>query len=174
MTTLIAAMDTLVARLQAVMPDIENISADAPPLQRRSLKLPAIYLEIASIEDAGANGDSRVLATLRLQARCLYDPNIARSDLLARALAVRVLTALHEIRRPIPGHGHIRDLRAGEDEFRPDIDGYTVWLVEATLELALGELEAEPPVPSTVLFAIAPEIGTPHQDGYQTLTGSLT
>ena len=165
-------MDALVSRLQADLPDIENISADPPPQQRRALKLPAIYLEIASIEDAGANGDSRVLSTLRLQARCLYDPNIERSDLLVRALAVRVLTALHEIRRPIPGHGNLRDLRAGEDEFRPDIDGYTVWLVEATLELALGEMEAEQPVPSTVLFAIAPEIGTPHQDGYESLTGT--
>jgi len=141
MTTLVECADALVEKLRAAMPDVPVITADAPPHTQRSLLVPAVYLEIDSIEPMQAAGDARLLADVRWQARCLADPNQPRAHLLVRALAARVAVALHDIRRPVPGHGHIRLINAADDGFRPEMDGYLVWVVEFSMELALGELE---------------------------------
>jgi len=150
MTTLMDCADALVAKLQAALPDIPVITADAPQATQRSLRVPAVYLEIDSIEPLQEAGDARLLADVRWQARVLVDPNQARADLLVRALAARVAVALHEIRRPIPGHGHIRLLQATDDAFRPEIDGYKVWLVEFGIEIALGDLDTPGITPSEI------------------------
>jgi len=167
MTTLIECADALVEKLRAAMPDIPVITADAPPQTQRALRVPAVYLEIDSIEPLQEAGDTRLLADLRWQARCLVDPNLPRADLLVRALAARVAVALHEIRRPIPGHGHIRLVNATDDAFRPEVDGYIVWVVEFNMELALGELEPPGITPSEIHVGIDPKIGTNHVDDYE-------
>jgi len=167
MTTLIECADALVEKLRAAMPDIPVITADAPPQTQRALRVPAVYLEIDSIEPLQEAGDTRLLADLRWQARCLVDPNLPRADLLVRALAARVAVALHEIRRPIPGHGHIRLVNATDDAFRPEVDSYIVWVVEFNMELALGELEPPGITPSEIHVGIDPKIGTNHIDDYE-------
>jgi len=169
MTTLIACADALVAKLRAAMPDIPVITADAPPQTQRALRVPAVYLEIDSIEPLQEAGDSRLLADLRWQARCLVDPNQPRADLLVRALAARVAVALHEIRRPIAGHGHIRLVQATDDAFRPEVDGYVVWVVEFSIEIALGELEPPGIPPSEIYVGIDPKIGAGHENDYEPL-----
>jgi len=167
MTTLIDCADALVDKLRIQLPDIPVITADAPPQAQRSLRVPAVYLEIDSIEPLQEAGDSRLLADLRWQARVLVDPNQPRADLLVRALAARVAVALHEIRRPIPGHGHIRLATASDDAFRPEIDGYKVWVVEFNIELALGALEPPGITPSEIHVGIDPKIGTGHENDYE-------
>jgi len=167
MTTLIECADALVEKLRTAMPDVPVITADAPPQTQRALRVPAVYLEIDSIEPLQEAGDTRLLADLRWQARCLVDPNQPRADLLVRALAARVAVALHEIRRPIAGHGHIRLVNATDDAFRPEIDGYIVWVVEFSMELALGELEPPGITPSEIHVGIDPKIGTNHVDDYE-------
>jgi hypothetical protein len=141
--TLTAFADALVAALRAHLPDIPVISADPPPREQRSLTVPAIYVEIVDIESLAEAGDTRLLADLRWEAHCLVDPTAERSHLALRGLAARVAVALHEIRRPVPGHGHIRLVRAGEDDFRPGLEGYLSWGVEFGVEVALGALKPE-------------------------------
>jgi len=171
MTTLIDCADTLVAKLRAALPDIPTISADAPAQTQRRLHVPAVYLEIDSIEPMQANGDARLLVEVRWQAHCLVDPNLPRADLLVRALAARVACALHDIRRPLPGHGHLRLLSASGDAFRPELDSYTAWLVEFSLELALGELEPPGIPPGEIYLGIAPKTGPEHLDDYVRISG---
>ncbi|GAA5785106.1 hypothetical protein [Chitiniphilus shinanonensis] len=51
--------------------------------------------------------------------------------------------------------------QAGEDAFKPDLNGYLVWLVEWTHEIHLGELAWPYPDQTgiQVLFGIAPDVG---------------
>lgn len=149
-TTLIKFADALVAALAAKLPDIPTISADPPPRQKRSLRMPAIYIEMSDFSPMQASGDSRLLTDVRWEARCLVDPNQPRADLALRALSGRLAVALHDIRRPVPGHGHIRLAQAGPDAFRPEIEGYLCWVVEFGTEIALGELEPESVTPSEI------------------------
>ncbi|CAM3793951.1 hypothetical protein [Castellaniella denitrificans] len=167
MTTIIDFADALADGLRAKLADVPTVSADPPPRQKRSLKLPAVYLDIDDIEPMQEAGDSRLLADVRWNAYCLFDPNQARADLLLRAFAARVAVALHEIRRPVPGHGHIRLSRAGDDAFRPALDGYLCWVVEFNIEIALGELEAPGVTPSEIHIGQSPAIGEHHADDYE-------
>lgn len=166
MTTLIDFADALTSKLRAALSDVPTITFDAPLKSSRSVRVPAIYLEMADFEPIEEAGDTRVLVDVRFEARCIVDPNTPRADLMLRALAGRAIVALHEIRRPVPGHGHIRLSRAGDDDFRPDMDGYLVWVVEFGIEIALGELEPEGTTPTEIYLGQAPAIGEGHADDY--------
>lgn len=165
--SLIDYADALAARLRERLPDVPTISADRPARQQRSLELPAVYLEIEDFVALQEAGDSRLLVDVRWLAHCLVDPNIDRAELCLRALCGRVAVALHEIRRPVAGHGHIRLAQAGDDPFQPRIDGYLTWAVEFGIEIALGELEPPGTRPTTIMLGQAPAIGEGHADDYE-------
>jgi hypothetical protein len=167
MTTLAEFADALAAKLSAKLPDVPVVSVDAPPQTQRRLQLPAVYLLIADFEPLTEAGDSRLLVDARWEALCIFDPNAERPDLGLRALAARVAVALHEIRRPVAGQGHIRLARAGENYFRPEMDGYLSWVVEFAVEIALGELDPEGIAPSEIYIGNSPAIGENHVDDYE-------
>lgn len=165
--SLIDYADTLAGALRDKLPEVPTISADRPARGQRSLKLPAVYLEIEDFTSLLEAGDTRLLTDVRWLAHCLVDPNEARAELVLRAFCARVAVALHEIRRPVPGHGHIRLIQASEDPFQPRVDGYLTWAVEFGIEIALGELEPPGTRPTTVMLGQAPAIGTGHADDYE-------
>lgn len=167
MTTLIDIVDATITRLRSALPDIPNISDDPPPQSQRALRVPAIFVEIAEIDPLTNPGDTRILVDARFEVRCVVDPNGPRAHLMVRELASRVVRALLEIRRPIPGHGHIRLVRAGEDAFRPEIDGYLVWVVEFGIEIALGDLEPAGITPTEIYVGIPPANGPDHRPDYE-------
>lgn len=170
MTTLIDYVDTLVDKLRAALPEVPTITADRPDRQQRSLRVPAIHIELDSFDSMQEAGDSRLVVDVQFQARCLVDPNSPRAELLTRALAAQLAVALHEIRKPVPGHGHIRLQAAGDDAFRPEMDGYAVWLVEFAIEIALGDLEPPRSPPSEIYVSWSPRIGAKHVDDYESLS----
>lgn len=165
--SLIDYADALAERLREKLSDVPTISAERPARQQRSLKLPAVYLEVADFVSMQEAGDARLLTDVRWQAHCLVDPNGARAELYLRAFCARVAVALHEIRRPVAGHGHIRLVQAGEDPFQPRVEGYLTWAVEFGIEIALGELEPPGTRPTTIMLGQAPAIGTGHADDYE-------
>lgn len=167
MTTLIDVVDAVATQLKARLPDVPTVSADRPPQAQRALRLPALFVELAELEPLSQAGDSRLLADARFEVRCLCDPNAQRSDLVVRELASRVMLALNDIRRPVLGHGHVRLLRAGDDAFRPDVEGYLVWVVEFALELTLGELEPVGTTPQEVYIGWPPATGPSHISDYE-------
>ncbi|WP_322999962.1 hypothetical protein [Castellaniella sp.] len=169
MTTIADFADALIDRLRPALDDIPTISADPPPRKHSSLRVPAIYVEIDDFESLSEAGDTRLLTDVRWMAHCIVDPTLPRADLALRSMAARVAVALHEIRRPVPGHGHIRLARAGEDAFRPALDGYLCWVVEFNIEIALGELEPVGITPSEIYISQSPAIGTDHSDDYERL-----
>ncbi|WP_269497222.1 hypothetical protein [Castellaniella sp. S9] len=159
--------DALAAKLREKLSDVPTIEADRPGRHQRSIKLPAIYLEIEDFTSLLEAGDSRLLTDVRWQAHCLVDPNADRAELQLRAFCARVAVALHEIRRPVAGHGHIRLIQASEDPFRPQVDGYLTWAVEFGIEIALGELEPPGIRPTQIMLGQAPAIGAGHADDYE-------
>lgn len=165
--TLTEALDTLTARLREALPDVPTVSADPPPQTQRAVRVPAVYVQLVEMEPLSIPGDGRVAADARFEAYCIVDPNTPRSELACRELAARVILALHAVPRPLPGHGHLRLVRAGEADFRTDLDGYRMWLVEFGMELLLGELSPAPPAPTEIWLVVSPDIGPPNVDSYE-------
>lgn len=149
------------------MPDVPTIEGDPPPQSQRAIRVPAVYIEISELEPVSNPGDGRISVDARFEARCIVDPNGSRSHLAVRELASRVVRALQEIRRPVAGHGHIRIERAGDEMFRPKMDGYEVWVVEYGVEVYLGELEPEGVTPTEIYFGMTPAIGPNHVPDYE-------
>lgn len=165
--TLTDMVDATVAKLRAAMPDVPTIEGDPPPHSQRSIRVPAVYLEISELEPVSNPGDGRISVDARFEARCIVDPNGSRSHLAVRELASRVVRALQEIRRPVVGHGHIRIERAGDEMFRPKMDGYEVWVVEYGIEVYLGELEPTGVTPTEIYFGMTPATGPNHVPDYE-------
>jgi hypothetical protein len=165
--TLTEAIDAIAALLRAAMPDVPTVSADPPPQAQRAVRMPAVYLQLTELEPLGNPGDGRVSADARFEAYCIVDPNTPRAELACRELAARVILALHAAPRPLPGHGHLRQLRAGDADFRPELDGYRLWLVEFGIELQLGALEPAGITPTEIWLGTSPDIGPPHVDDYE-------
>ena len=165
--TLTDIVDATVVKLRAAIPDVPTIEGDPPPQSQRAIRAPAVYLEISELEPVSNPGDGRISVDARFEARCIVDPNGSRSHLAVRELASRVVRALQEIRRPVAGHGHIRIERAGDEMFRPKMDGYEVWVVEYGVEVYLGELEPAGVTPTEVYFGMTPAIGPNHVPDYE-------
>lgn len=151
--TLAEIIDGLAARLAAALPGV-NVTADPPA--GRSLRLPALVVELSDLDPVGNLGDTRTLVDARIELRAIVDPAGPRPHMAVRDLAAQALHAAYNLRRIAPGHGHVRVLRAGADGFRPELDGYEVWMVELAAELALGEIEpAALPQPTDVIVGSA-------------------
>lgn len=171
--TLTEALDTLTARLREALSDVPTVSADPPPQTQRAVRVPAVYVQLVEMEPLSIPADGRVAADARFEAYCIVDPNTPRAELACRELAARVILALHAVPRPLPGHGHLRLVRAGEADFRTgltgrsDLDGYRMWLVEFGMELLLGELEPAPPAPTEIWLGVSPDIGPPNVGAYE-------
>lgn len=171
--TLTDAIDAIADVLRAALPDVPTISADPPPQAQRAVRVPAVYLELTEIDPLGNPGDGRVSADARFEAYCLVDPTAARAELAVRELAARVILALQAVPRPLPGHGHLRLVRAGDASLRTglanrgDLDGYTMWMVEFGVELQLGDLEPAGVTPTEIWLGIAPAIGPANLDQYE-------
>jgi hypothetical protein len=165
--TLTEAIDAIAAQLRAAMPDVPTVSADPPPQAQRAVRVPAVYLQLTELEPIGNHGDGRVSVDARFEAHCIVDPTAPRAELACRELAARLTLALHAVPRPLPGHGHLRLVRAGPADFRPELDGYTLWMVEFGMELLLGELEPASLAPTEIWLGQAPDIGPPNVDQYE-------
>lgn len=171
--TLTDAIDAIANVLRAALPDVPTISADPPAQTQRAVRVPAVYIEMTELDPLGNLGDGRVSADARFEAYCLVDPNAARAELACRELAARVIVALQSATRPLPGHGHLRLVRAGDASLRAgltnrgDLDSYTLWMVEFGVELQLGDLEPAGITPSEICIGVAPLIGPPHVDDYE-------
>lgn len=152
MTTLTDLTDAITTKLTTALTGVV-VAGDPPPQTQRAIKVPAVYIELDELEPLSNNGDGRVLADARYRAHCLVDPAQARPYPAVSELSSRVVLALFGIIRPIPGHGHIRLLRAGPDDFHPGLDGYVSWVVEFGIEINLGALEAAGTQPATIYLS---------------------
>lgn len=132
--------------LAGKMPGV-TVAAYTPEIRtQRIMNLPACLIELATIDpysDFGNHRDkSRVY--LNFEARLLVDPNLPNGYVDLKEFAAIAWWALREWTPQTIGIGPINLKRAGEDVFKPGLDGFLVWLIEweqeAYLDFAAEEV----------------------------------
>lgn len=128
--------NAIVNGLRAKLDGVPTVEA-YPVLQRR-IGLPAVLVELAEMEPGDDPGNGATALIGRFHARAIVDPNAAQADLQVRELAARVAVALTHQTWGLP-ITMASLVQIGDDAFKPELDGYLVWVVEWTHEFHLGE-----------------------------------
>lgn len=128
--------DAIVERLSADLPTLGTCAAY--PKIRQSIALPAVLIECAELTPDD-QGSATLDVTARFVAYCIYDPVAEDCENQVRDLAITV--AVRVVQEATFGQivSSARIVRIGEDDFKPELDGYRVWAVEWTHDLTLGE-----------------------------------
>lgn len=128
-----------------------------PDIQQH-IPLPAVFLDIAEIEPGTDIGTGETTLTITFEARVIVD--VIRADHYPQAvhLATQLSVLLRAQSWGLPVEP-AEFQRSSQDWTRPELDGYTVWLVEWTQTVYLGEQEwpwsDEPP--GTLLISVNDE-----------------
>lgn len=155
----------IVAGLRAKLNGVPTV--DAYPVIQRRIHLPAVLVELAEMEPGDDPGSGETALIGRFQARAIIDPIQANADMQVRELAARIAVAItHETWGQEIGIAKL--VQIGEDAFKPELDGYMVWVVEWTHEFHLGESAWPYPDESglTVMLGMYPETGTGNEASY--------
>lgn len=160
----------IVSGLRAKLAGVPTVEA-YPVLQRR-IGLPAVLVELAEMEPDDDPGTGATALIGRFQARAIVDPNAAQADLQVRELAARIAVALtHETwGLPITMANLVQ---IGDDAFKPELDGYLVWLVEWTHAFHLGEIVWPYADESGLAIWVGFTPGSQRPDSYEPLTEAL-
>lgn len=134
-------------QLVSFWPDIEQ-----------HIPLPAVFLGIAEIEPGTDIGTGESTLTVTLEARVIVD--VIRDQHYQQAVHLATQLAVH-LRAQTWGLEvePAEFQRSAQDWTQPELDGYTVWLVEWTQTIYLGEKEWPWPdeQPGTLTFNVGGE-----------------
>lgn len=161
---------TLIAFLQATFPTVPTV-AEYPRL-RKKIEAPAILVELADLTHLDDAGTEQLCLAARFEARIVFDQvPIASSNQNLAALSLAASTALAIYRQGrivAGGAGPAKNFKLEPDQFKPDLAGYAVWLVEWVHDLRLGASvwDGEGIRPSTIYVGYAPEIGAGNEGRY--------
>lgn len=158
-----AITDTLMAEI----PGIET-SGFYPKL-REAVKVPAIFVDMASLEPGDDPGTDEIAYIARFEARIIVGAvdDQANAPLRVRELAAEVGRIIHKNSFGLPVKPAAL-VSIGNDGFSPDLDAYDVWMVEWEQEFHIGESvwDDDGIVPSEIYVGFAPYIGAAHEDKY--------
>ncbi|NNA34120.1 hypothetical protein HBO97_06045 [Pseudomonas lundensis] len=142
--------------LQQHLPGVQLVSF-WPDIQQH-IPLPAVFLDIAEIEPGTDIGTGETTLTITFEARVIVD--VIRADHYPQAvhLATQLAVLLRAQSWGLPVEP-AEFQRSSQDWTRPELDGYTVWLVEWTQTVYLGEQEWPWPdePPGTLLISVNDE-----------------
>lgn len=157
--------DAIVAGLRVKLAGVPTV--DAYPVIERRIHLPAALVELAEMEPGTDPGTGETALIGRFQARAIVDPNAQNADMMVRELSARIAVAItHETWGLDVGVAQL--VQIGEDAFKPELDGYIVWVVEWTHEFHLGTTAWPYPddTGKTLLVGLHPGTGPGKEDGY--------
>lgn len=141
---------------QQHLPGVQLVSF-WPDIQQH-IPLPAVFLDIAEIEPGTDIGTGETTLTITFEARVIVD--VIRADRYPQAvhLATQLAVLLRAQSWGLPVEP-AEFQRSSQDWTRPELDGYTVWLVEWTQTVYLGEEEWPWPdePPGTLLISVNDE-----------------
>lgn len=142
-------------------------TVDAYPIIHKRIHLPAVLVELSEMEPGADPGTGETALIGRFQARAIVDPNAADAEMQVRELAARIAVAItHETWGLDVSIAQL--VQIGDDAFKPELDGYLVWVVEWTHEFHLGT--AAWPYPDdtgkTLLIGLHPGTGAGNVGGY--------
>ena len=142
--------------LQQHLPGVQLVSF-WPDIQQH-IPLPAMFLDIAEIEPGTDIGTGETTLTITFEARVIVD--VIRADHYPQAvhLATQLAVLLRAQSWGLPVEP-AEFQRSSQDWTRPELDGYTVWLVGWTQTVYLGEEEWPWPdePPGTLLISVNDE-----------------
>ncbi|WP_097140171.1 MULTISPECIES: hypothetical protein [unclassified Pseudomonas] len=137
------------------------------PVIGTSIPLPAIFIELAEFEPGRDPGTGETGLVCKMEARIVTDPLHADHHQQAVFLAGRLAVLLRmqtwglEIEQA-------EFVQAMQDWTKPELDSYTVWLVEWTQQIYLGEEEwpwlNQPP--GSLVWGFVPDTGPGGEGNY--------
>ena len=123
-------------QIQQHLPGVQQVSFW--PDIAHHIPLPAVFLDIGEIESGQETGTGKTTLTITFEARVIVD--VIRADHYRQAvqLATQLAVLLRAQYWGLPVQA-AEFTRSTQDWTRPELDGYTVWLVEWTQVIYLGE-----------------------------------
>lgn len=151
--------------LQANLPGVQTVAAW--PNIEDHIPLPAVFLEMSEIEPGADIGTGETTMVCKFEARIIVDP----IQVDHHRQVVQLVTQLIVLLRAQNWGLEIECaefIQALQDWTRPELDGYTVWLVEWNQTIYLGTEEWPWPdePPGTLLIGVSPDIGPGSRDQY--------
>jgi hypothetical protein len=145
-------------QLQSNLPGIKAV-ATWPNIKDR-IALPVVFLEMAEIEPGPDVGTGETTLVCRFEARIIVDPIKPQHCQQAAHLAAQLAVLLRMQTWGLPVEP-AEFTQAMQDWTKPELDGYTVWLVEWTHQLYLGAEEWPWPdePPGTLVVDVEPGDG---------------
>ena len=159
--------------LNANLDENKKIYIAAYPNIERSIKIPAVIIELSELEQAQDNGDDTTTLNAIFEARVILSPTQQNAHLMLRELTLKVIKTLHYQTWDLSGVGYCEFINATSDVFYPDgskieLDGYLCWNVRWSQEVKFGE-----PVewwdgfyPVELYLGIDPKTGKGNEDKY--------
>ncbi|MDG7052493.1 MAG: hypothetical protein LKM45_01230 [Wolbachia endosymbiont of Alcedoecus sp.] len=109
------------------------------PAERREITAPAVFVELVSLEPGKDPGTDELALRARFEARIVVDAMVEDSSIVVRSLAAEVARVVNKntwnVEKISPGEF----ISAEVDGFKPELDAYTVWVVEWVHQLHLGQ-----------------------------------
>lgn len=145
-------------QLQSDLPGIKAV-ATWPNIKDR-IALPVVFLEMAEFEPGQDVGTGETTLVCRFEARIIVDPIKPQHCQQAAHLAAQLAVLLRMQTWGLPVEP-AEFTQAMQDWTKPELDGYTVWLVEWTQQLYLGAEEWPWPdePPGTLVVDVEPGDG---------------
>jgi hypothetical protein len=126
-------------RLKSVISEAhQNVYVDYYPKIRKSLKIPAVLIELSELRGGDQIGTEQLPMTAYLEARCVWAPEnegLARVRELAASVAYSIFRAAR-LGLPI-SPPNITNI--SPDALKPELDQFDVWVVEWTYDIFIGE-----------------------------------
>lgn len=167
-----AYFPAVIATLRPAFPAVPTI--EIYPKLRTKIATPAIMLEFVDATPGENSGTEQLALIGRFEARVIFDTaplNPGQNpELLCLSLATALAQHIYKAGRFGQPVGSAKVTRVEPDQFKPELAGYCVWLVEWTHELLLGDsVWASGPdfQPTEVWVGLAPLIGVGHEADYE-------
>ncbi|MGE8187942.1 hypothetical protein [Pseudomonas sp. NPDC086278] len=144
--------------VQAHLPGVHTVAVW--PVISDRVRLPAVFIEMAEMEPGQDLGTGETCLACKFEARVVTDPiqpdHHQQAVFLAGQLAI--LLRLQSWGIAVEPSEFVQ---AMQDWTKPELDGYTVWVVEWTQQIYLGETEWPWPdePPGTLVFNFEPGDG---------------
>ena len=152
-------------QIQQHLPGVELVSF-WPDIDNH-IPLPAVFLDIGEINPGQDIGTGETTLSITFEARVIVDVILADHYRQAVQLATQLAVLLRMQSWGLPVEP-AEFQRSSQDWTRPELDGYTVWLVEWTQTLYLGEQEWPWPdqPPGTLVWGFSPDTGPGNEGNY--------
>lgn len=151
--------------LQQHLPGVQTVAAW--PNIENHIPLPAVFLEMSEIEPGVDIGTGETTMVCKFEARIIVDPLQSDHHRQVVQLATQLIVLLRAQNWGLPVEC-AEFIQAVQDWTRPELDGYTVWLVEWNQTIYLGAQEWPWPdePPGTLLIGVSPDIGPGSREQY--------